>query len=134
MPIFISVTLFVVLLPPSLVQWKTNQRQQRTRNHVLSKAFVVFRNALLIRLLKIRRQLTTAFALIGAHQLPHISVATISEISQYIFMKETTQKAAENSSTAHDGFALLGAHQLGTVQSSRQTYVILEPKLNWFPL
>ncbi|KER31368.1 hypothetical protein T265_02415 [Opisthorchis viverrini] len=32
---------------------------------------------------------------------PHVSVGTIFEILQYIFIKETTHKFAENSSTAH---------------------------------
>ncbi|KER28314.1 hypothetical protein T265_04843 [Opisthorchis viverrini] len=35
---------------------------------------------------------------------PHDSVRTIFEISHYIFIKETTDKVAENSSTAHDRF------------------------------
>ncbi|KER20316.1 hypothetical protein T265_11099 [Opisthorchis viverrini] len=35
---------------------------------------------------------------------PHDLVGTISEISQYIFIRETTHKVAENSSTAHDQF------------------------------
>ncbi|KAG5452702.1 hypothetical protein CSKR_102129 [Clonorchis sinensis] len=34
----------------------------------------------------------------------HVSVGTIFEISQYIFIKETTHKVAENNSTAHDRF------------------------------
>ncbi|KER31471.1 LOW QUALITY PROTEIN: hypothetical protein T265_12961 [Opisthorchis viverrini] len=41
----------------------------------------------------------------------YVSVGTIFEISQYIFIKETTHKVAENSSTAHDQVALLEAHQ-----------------------
>ncbi|KER20629.1 hypothetical protein T265_10866 [Opisthorchis viverrini] len=39
-----------------------------------------------------------------AHRLPHDLVGTIFEISQYIFIKETTQKVAGNCSTAHDRF------------------------------
>ncbi|KAG5441965.1 hypothetical protein CSKR_110776 [Clonorchis sinensis] len=35
---------------------------------------------------------------------PHVSFGTIFEISQYIFIKETTHKLVENSSTAHDRF------------------------------
>ncbi|KER29782.1 hypothetical protein T265_03691 [Opisthorchis viverrini] len=34
----------------------------------------------------------------------HVSSGAIFEISQYIFIKETTHKVAENSSTAHDRF------------------------------
>ncbi|KER28786.1 hypothetical protein T265_04476 [Opisthorchis viverrini] len=68
--------------------------------------------ALLIRLLKIRQQPKTGFTLLGAHQNvskrmnvpPHVSVATIFEISQYIFIKKTTHKVAENSSTTHQRF------------------------------
>ncbi|KER33519.1 hypothetical protein T265_00633 [Opisthorchis viverrini] len=37
----------------------------------------------------------------AAHRPPHVSVGTIFEISQYVFLKETTHKVAENSSTAH---------------------------------
>ncbi|KER24159.1 hypothetical protein T265_08141 [Opisthorchis viverrini] len=33
---------------------------------------------------------------------PHVSSATIFEISQYNFIKETTHKVSENSSTVHD--------------------------------
>ncbi|KER27019.1 LOW QUALITY PROTEIN: hypothetical protein T265_13890, partial [Opisthorchis viverrini] len=35
---------------------------------------------------------------------PHVSVGTTFEISKYIFIKETTQKFAENSLTAHGPF------------------------------
>ncbi|KER33992.1 hypothetical protein T265_12474, partial [Opisthorchis viverrini] len=68
-------------------------------------------NVLLIRLLKIRRQPTTGFALLGAHQQTeiqlslstecaarrplHVSVDTTCEVSQYIFMRETTRKVGE---------------------------------------
>ncbi|KAG5440988.1 hypothetical protein CSKR_109694 [Clonorchis sinensis] len=41
---------------------------------------------------------------IAIHRPPHVSVGAIFEISQYIFIKETTHKVAENSSTAHDRF------------------------------
>ncbi|KER25725.1 hypothetical protein T265_06895 [Opisthorchis viverrini] len=37
-------------------------------------------------------------------QPPHVPVGTIFEISQYIFVKETTNKVAENTSTAHERF------------------------------
>ncbi|KER28674.1 hypothetical protein T265_04545 [Opisthorchis viverrini] len=40
----------------------------------------------------------------AARRPPHDSVGTIFEISQYIFIKETTHKVAENSSTAQDRF------------------------------
>ncbi|KAG5454752.1 hypothetical protein CSKR_104358 [Clonorchis sinensis] len=42
-------------------------------------------------------------------------VSTVTMMSQYIFIKETTHKIAENSSTAHNGLALFGAHQVGAV-------------------
>ncbi|KAG5454310.1 hypothetical protein CSKR_112653 [Clonorchis sinensis] len=46
----------------------------------------------------------------AAQRPPH--VGTIFEISQYIFIKETTHKVDENALTAHNRFALLlGAHQ-----------------------
>ncbi|KER27808.1 hypothetical protein T265_13728, partial [Opisthorchis viverrini] len=35
---------------------------------------------------------------------PHVSLGTIFEISQYIFIKETTHKVAKDSSTVHDRF------------------------------
>ncbi|KAG5452716.1 hypothetical protein CSKR_102145 [Clonorchis sinensis] len=40
----------------------------------------------------------------GANKPSHVSVGTTFEISQYIFIKETTHKVADNSSTAHDWF------------------------------
>ncbi|KAG5455111.1 hypothetical protein CSKR_107368 [Clonorchis sinensis] len=40
----------------------------------------------------------------GLQMPPHVSVGTIFEISQYIFVKETTHKVVENSSIAHHWF------------------------------
>ncbi|KER24305.1 hypothetical protein T265_07991 [Opisthorchis viverrini] len=46
----------------------------------------------------------TLDALTVLHRPPRDSVGTIFEISQYIFIKETTHKVAENSPTAHGRF------------------------------
>ncbi|KAG5448038.1 hypothetical protein CSKR_106593 [Clonorchis sinensis] len=40
----------------------------------------------------------------AAQRPPHVSTGTMFEISQYIFIKETTHKVAENSPTARDRF------------------------------
>ncbi|KER29501.1 hypothetical protein T265_13354, partial [Opisthorchis viverrini] len=53
----------------------------------------------------------------AAHRPPHDSVGTIFEISRYIFIKETTHKVAENSSTAHDR-AYLMSPKLPLAQSA----------------
>ncbi|KAG5449973.1 hypothetical protein CSKR_109893 [Clonorchis sinensis] len=42
--------------------------------------------------------------LTAVQELPHVTVGTIFEMSQYAFMKETTHRFTENSSTAHDRF------------------------------
>ncbi|KAG5452239.1 hypothetical protein CSKR_112515 [Clonorchis sinensis] len=56
---------------------------------------------------------------------PHVLVGTILERSQYIFIKETTHKVAENCSTAHDRFHPFWAHQVGAVPEFPSTQINL---------
>ncbi|KAG5454278.1 hypothetical protein CSKR_106541, partial [Clonorchis sinensis] len=57
---------------------------------------------------------------------PHVSVGTIFETSQYIFIKETPHKVAENSSTAHEQFR-------SSCRSSVESPVGFDGKLTWNP-
>ncbi|KER31742.1 hypothetical protein T265_12926, partial [Opisthorchis viverrini] len=46
------------------------------------------------------------YSIYRTQRLPHVSVGTIFKILQYIFIKETIHKLAENSSTAYNQFRL----------------------------
>ncbi|KAG5453485.1 hypothetical protein CSKR_113959, partial [Clonorchis sinensis] len=70
----------------------------------ISQPLCFFHLACTSRMLQLDNYFSPGCSITNLYMPPHVSVGTIIEISQYIFIKETTHKVAENSSTAHDRF------------------------------